>query len=633
MRVQMDTVTGVVGETLPAQLEFWIGAAGVSQILALTNSHGEGVPPGKYFKLRFEYNNSLGVYRIRRWKDNDVEPIYVWDETIDLPTPPHLYSELFFGLTYTIPPGGDGSTFKGVHIDWMDVFTGTEITPYPPCNPNSVDFCGGSPNLTSDWRDRDPNYTWGLGHSINQNGSTSNGRTITSSDPGLDVPYSGWMARGPYLGIHGFDPRWSWGRIFYHIPAPAGATMARITGEVWSLYAQQQYGSGLDYGPASARPLHYFRFYRARPWGSYDSPDRPTDSPTWQLFAGPTAWIQEVLAQGSVRPSVISAAGPPNDPSTTAEAHTAYTFDCPIETGPEGSTGIWLVFGAWIEHDPDFNGDGDVAGTDTVMTFIFNNTYPGYPSTDIQTIPSMTTNFDTGAVQTTLASTSMFTDGYGSPASNSPFFNVEWLGTGTSSGGDCPPCDTCADPITGDPVLPFTPNYLPIHRQQIGDPTTTLDSYICTFEAGAMALDWQTRGAVQVWGGELIPWCGRSEGSIFGHGGNLGDIQQAWLHWGQNLDIRSGETFADMLVALGEGRGVILQGDYGALTKAEKCQKDFEGGHAIFVMPVKSGSYWLVGDPLCRDWHGIRESSLQDYAEALTGGSGILFAVTAAWAA
>ena len=60
----------------------------------------------------------------------------------------------------------------------------------------------------------------------------------------------------------------------------------------------------------------------------------------------------------------------------------------------------------------------------------------------------------------------------------------------------------------------FTPGFMPVFRRQIGDPTTSLDGFICTLESAAMVLEWHTRGAISVWGGQLIPWCGKTEAQI-----------------------------------------------------------------------------------------------------------------------
>lgn len=207
-------------------------------------------------------------------------------------------------------------------------------------------------------------------------------------------------------------------------------------------------------------------------------------------------------------------------------------------------------------------------------------------------------------------------------------------------------CDECEDPNNpGQPLPDFTPGYMPQFRRQIGDPTTSLDSYICTLESAAMVLEWHTRGAVAVWGGELIPYCGKTEFEISGGTGHPGtsldNARKAWLHWSQILDVRSGQTWSDLIFALQQGRAVILQGDYGVFTNAVKCQDNFEDNHAISVYPYQVGDYLLVGDPLCSDFHGVKISALRAYAEALgvavfgaaspPSEQKILFAVSRTW--
>ena len=201
----------------------------------------------------------------------------------------------------------------------------------------------------------------------------------------------------------------------------------------------------------------------------------------------------------------------------------------------------------------------------------------------------------------------------------------------------CPECEDPENP--GQQLPPFTPGYMPTFRRQIGDPTTSLDSYICVLESAAMVLDWHTRGAVKVWGGELIPWCGRTEAEIIAAPGTtLYNAQRAWLHWSQHLSIRSGGTWADLMVCLAEGRAVVLLGDYGEFTLPERCQDSFEASHGISVYPYQVSDRLLVGDPLCSNFKNFRIESLQDYAEAfgiqiygVTSPQKILFAVSRTW--
>lgn len=168
-------------------------------------------------------------------------------------------------------------------------------------------------------------------------------------------------------------------------------------------------------------------------------------------------------------------------------------------------------------------------------------------------------------------------------------------------------------------------------RPQLKDPTTTLDSYLCTMESAAMALDYQTGGVVSKWGGELVPYCGLSAAQIKGQapradgklhvGTNLENAKLAWAHFGETLEIRTGQGWAGVVAALNEGRGVILQGDYDQMG-AYSCQSSFLGDHAIFI----AGSFAAVGDPLCKGFRPVPEATLRAYATKLA--PTVYFAVT-----
>lgn len=158
--------------------------------------------------------------------------------------------------------------------------------------------------------------------------------------------------------------------------------------------------------------------------------------------------------------------------------------------------------------------------------------------------------------------------------------------------------------------------YRPTFRKQIGDPTTGYDSYICTMESGAMALDYHTQGAIKVWGGELLSKTGLTDPQIR-DGTNLWDVDRAWAVYGQDLDIRAGQNWESFLYAIQSGRAAILQGDYDQFSLATRCQDSFTGNHAILVLPEKSGGNWLVGDPLCSDFKWVSEYELNRYATKL----------------
>lgn len=158
----------------------------------------------------------------------------------------------------------------------------------------------------------------------------------------------------------------------------------------------------------------------------------------------------------------------------------------------------------------------------------------------------------------------------------------------------------------------------PRFKKQIGDPTTNLDPYICTLESGAMGLDVLTGGRIDVWGGNLVPYCGRSPYAITKLGTNLGNVQLAWKHWGKTLDRRRGYTWNNALADLKNGYWVIIQGDYDQFSLFTRCQDDFRGDHAVLAGPefLKSGSI-LMADPLCSTFKYVSQVELRNYANKL----------------
>lgn len=138
-----------------------------------------------------------------------------------------------------------------------------------------------------------------------------------------------------------------------------------------------------------------------------------------------------------------------------------------------------------------------------------------------------------------------------------------------------------------------------------------------------MALDFTTGGQVSVWGGQLIPYCGKTPSQIAGidggpKGTNLYNVEKAWAHYGQDLDIRDG-PFEEAEAILRAGDGLVAQGWYDALPSIDRCSKTFETGHAFYVHPLfnGSGTSVLKGDPLCGGYAYMRLSSLRSYMEEL----------------
>ncbi|MFL5750972.1 MAG: hypothetical protein ACJ767_10190 [Chloroflexota bacterium] len=166
--------------------------------------------------------------------------------------------------------------------------------------------------------------------------------------------------------------------------------------------------------------------------------------------------------------------------------------------------------------------------------------------------------------------------------------------------------------------------FRPRFQRQIGDNTTTFDGFICTMTSGAMALDYQTRGAVRLSGGQMLKHSGLKDADITDNGTNLRDLERAWKGVSEKLKIPSIKLqvrqngFDDVLKALAAGRAVVLQGDYRRLGRANRCQEiPVVKGHALVLLPERSGNKILVGDPLCRAFKFIPQSDLEAFAHAL----------------
>ena len=162
------------------------------------------------------------------------------------------------------------------------------------------------------------------------------------------------------------------------------------------------------------------------------------------------------------------------------------------------------------------------------------------------------------------------------------------------------------------------PVYRPRFIKQYNDPTTIYDWDDCNMAAGAMALDFDTLGHVQVLGGQLRAASGH--GSTPG-GTNLNDLARGWAHYGQALHIGTGNHFADAMTAIKQVRGVVLQGLYGALPKAYHTphnSQGFAGAHSVYLNPeVDAHGSILMGDPLNDEWIWVPQAALAAFANAL----------------
>jgi hypothetical protein len=143
----------------------------------------------------------------------------------------------------------------------------------------------------------------------------------------------------------------------------------------------------------------------------------------------------------------------------------------------------------------------------------------------------------------------------------------------------------------------------------------------CTMASGAMALDFHTLGQRDVWAGDLRHAPGQPDMT---GGTDLWDVEKAWAHYGEDLDIRSGDGWAECRADHDEGRALILTGEGNVPGSAT-----FDGAHAIAVLPeVRDNGDWLIADPLSTGPEWVTEASLRTWAERLQ--SSINWARTAA---
>jgi hypothetical protein len=160
--------------------------------------------------------------------------------------------------------------------------------------------------------------------------------------------------------------------------------------------------------------------------------------------------------------------------------------------------------------------------------------------------------------------------------------------------------------------------YRPNFVHQYDDPTTTLDWFNCTMAAGAMALDFDTLGHIQVLGGQLRSVSGDKIG---GTGLGSPGLEQAWKHYGQVLHGHTGLHWDDVMTALKQHRAIVLQGMYSALPKAYHSKinsLNFGGPHAVELQPeFNAAGDILMGDPLNEKFIWVPEAALRAFANAL----------------
>jgi hypothetical protein len=129
----------------------------------------------------------------------------------------------------------------------------------------------------------------------------------------------------------------------------------------------------------------------------------------------------------------------------------------------------------------------------------------------------------------------------------------------------------------------------------------------CTMTAGALAIAYQQpRGGLAPWGGDM-----RHRQTDLAGGTDLYDLRTAWSAYGEQLNIRSGAGWSELVEAHDQGRAIVVQGS-GNVPGAET----FDGGHACAIAPeTQADGDWLFGDPLATGWQWVTPSSIRSWAE------------------
>lgn len=171
-------------------------------------------------------------------------------------------------------------------------------------------------------------------------------------------------------------------------------------------------------------------------------------------------------------------------------------------------------------------------------------------------------------------------------------------------------------------------SYIPAFKRQVNDPVSPISSSMCLLEAGAMALDYQTRGEVNVWGGDLIPYQDKTATEILVSGAEITDVWQAWDNWDQNLTLCIGQPWSKLLESLLAGHAVVAVGDVSGLPLAYQHGPD-EPGHGLILLPIFSEESIYVGNPHYSDFELVPLADVQAYMEAFD--PNLVWAITKAW--
>jgi len=122
---------------------------------------------------------------------------------------------------------------------------------------------------------------------------------------------------------------------------------------------------------------------------------------------------------------------------------------------------------------------------------------------------------------------------------------------------------------------------------------TRFDGYNCTMACSAMALARHTNGGIIT-----TPPQHRSNQDDQVGGTDLYDVAVAWSRGWDQAFAYTVSDWGALVQKLNEGRGVILQGDYGALPADKRFSSSYTGGHAIYLNEQFSNGYIWGADPL-----------------------------------
>jgi hypothetical protein len=147
--------------------------------------------------------------------------------------------------------------------------------------------------------------------------------------------------------------------------------------------------------------------------------------------------------------------------------------------------------------------------------------------------------------------------------------------------------------------------YLPRHvRQHDG---SSHQGTNCLMATGATLLDRQTLGLIQTTGADMRQRSRRTQPGAYS---NFGDLSRAFASFSETLIYTNEGSWDGLLRRLGEGRGVVVLGNYGQLTPGNKCSP-YTGDHAWYLQADK------IGDPLCSAYRAGYLGEIRKAAEHL----------------